>query len=595
MLYHDSHDPAYRSPVNPLPCGEKLTLGFLCDESDTVLLRTWDGSEQILPMEAVGENRFEVTLKVPEEPMLFWYDFIIPRSGDTARYGNNPEQLGGVGQYWPHQPPSYQVTVYDPGYKTPEFLREGIMYQIFPDRFAKGQGAREDRKEAIAQAHPEATFHESWEERPALDPDPENGDNRALDFFGGTLEGIREKLPYLARLGVTVIYLNPVFRARTNHRYDTGDYQQIDPILGTEEDFRSLSREAEILGIHLVTDGVFSHTGADSRYFNRYGRYDSLGAFQSQESPYSSWYTFEEFPGKYRSWWGFYTLPAINKDNPEYRRYLLNPEDGVLPGWVKKGSSGWRLDVVDELPMDLVRQMRSAVKQASPDATLIGEVWEDASNKISYGQTRSYCLGDSLDSVMNYPLRRGIIDFFTGKSDSEALCRLIRHQREVYPAPFLYSLMNLLSSHDRVRALNAMAGYDREGAIQLPREEAAKIHLNPQEKTLAKKRFLSALTLICALPGIPCLYYGDEIGMEGMADPWNRGPMAWNHRDPRLYAAVKAVLSRRKASPMLQRGYLDLKALDPDTLEIRRYGVEGLDPFGQALEGEEVTVRISRK
>ena len=285
MLFHDSHSARYRSPLGAVKAGDALTIRFWCDESDTVILRTWDGQEHQYPMTAIGKDHFEVTITVPQTPMLYWYDFIIPRQYDMARYGNAEDQLGGVGCYYPDQPVSYQVTVYDPAYKTPEYLRTGVVYQIFPDRFFKDANGQKGRMKKIAAAHPEATFHENWNEKPTLNPDPANGDNMALDFFGGTLRGIKQKLDYIQSLGANVIYLNPIFRARTNHRYDTGSYEEVDPILGDTEAFEELTAAAKKRGMHIMLDGVFSHTGADSQYFNRFGRYENVGAYQSKESP----------------------------------------------------------------------------------------------------------------------------------------------------------------------------------------------------------------------------------------------------------------------------------------------------------------------
>ncbi len=595
MLYHDSHSARYRSPLGAIKAGEKLTIRFWCDESDTVILRTWDGQEQQYPMTAIGDDHFEATVTVPETPMLFWYDFIIPREYDTAHYGNAYDQLGGVGCYYEHQPVSYQVTVYDPAYMTPEYLRKGVVYQIFPDRFYRDASGSKGRVKKIAAAHPEATFHDEWNERPTLNLDPANGDNMALDFFGGTLKGIRQKLDYIQSLGANVIYLNPIFRARTNHRYDTGSYEEVDPILGTTEDFIQLTEAAKKRGMHVMLDGVFSHTGADSQYFNRFGRYDSVGAYQSPDSPYADWFTFEKFPDKYKSWWGFYTLPAVDKSNPVYRQYLLNDENGVFPEWVKRGACGWRLDVADELPMDLLREMRTAIKNVDPESVLLGEVWEDASNKVSYGTPRSYVLGDTLDSVMNYPLRRGVIDFFNGVIDAYQLQRVILNQQEVYPAPFYYALMNLLGSHDRVRILNALCGYDRAGAIQMERTEAGKVTLTDHQLETAKKRYHEAIKLLCALPGAPTVYYGDEIGMTGMADPWNRAPMAWDFADEALRASIAELLNDRRNSPVLQTGHLRVEAADADTLIITRFTEDGKDVFGDPIEGEERVVRVSRK
>ncbi len=594
MLYHDSHQSRYREPLGALKTGDTVHLRFLCDESDAVTLRTWDGSERRIPM-VKGENGlFEASVTLPETPMLFWYDFIIHRPEGDLRYGNSWNQLGGEGCITFEQPASYQITVYDPAYQTPEYIRHGVVYQIFPDRFFRDEAGMEGREEKVAAAHPEATFHQEWNERPTLDLDPETSDNRALDFFGGTLRGIAEKLDDLKALGVSILYVNPVFRARTNHRYDTGSYEEIDPILGDDAAFDHLIAQAEKRGMKVMLDGVFSHTGSDSLYFNRFGRYDTLGAYQSEESPYYPWYSFEEHPHRYRTWWGFQTLPTVNKDNETYRQYLLNPQDGILPRWVKRGACGWRLDVADELPMAMLRDMRKAIRGVREDAVLLGEVWEDASNKVAYGQQRCYCLGDTLDSVMNYPLRRAIIDFFTGVCNAGHLRRVILHQQEVYPVPFLYSLMNLLGSHDRVRILNAMAGYDREGAAQMDRTEASRIYLDKDTRNAAKAKVLEAIRLLCALPGAPTIYYGDEIGMQGMADPWNRAPMDWDHADDQMRSQVQQLLNQRLETPMLQTGWLDVETDGDDALIIRRYAVGGKDAFGQPIEGDDLTVRISR-
>ena len=365
MLYHDSYDEAYRRPVGAIKAGGALCLRMRCDEGDSVTLRTWDGAEARIPMTRIENDLFETTIRVPETPMLFWYDFIISRPDGDVRYGTSYDQLGGVGAVYEGQPSSYQVTVYDPAYQTPEYLRKGVIYQIFPDRFMRDKSGMRGRVRKARAAHPEATFHQSWDELPTLDTDEQNGDNRAVDFFGGTLSGITQQLEYLQAMGVSVLYINPIFRARTNHRYDTGSYEEIDPILGDDAAFDDLVQAAGERGMRVMLDGVFSHTGADSMYFNRYGRYDTVGAYQSKDSPYFDWYHFDSFPDGYASWWGFYTLPAVNKQNESYRRYLLNPVSGVLPGWVKRGACGWRLDVVDELPMDMVADMRKAIKGAA--------------------------------------------------------------------------------------------------------------------------------------------------------------------------------------------------------------------------------------
>ncbi len=594
MLYHDSHSAYYRYPVGAIPAGGTLRLRFQCNEAAHVSLRTWDGEEKHIPMQNIGNDHFETTLTVPGAPMLFWYDFVIHRPHDEARYGTSFDQLGGVGAYYHGQPQSYQVTVYDPSFDTPTYLRNGIAYQIFPDRYFRDANGIKGRIRKVKTAHPDATFHENWNEAPTLDINPENHDNRALDFFGGTLRGIAQKLEMLKEMGVTVLYLNPIFRAQSNHRYDTGSYEEIDPILGDDAAFEVLIKEAKKLGMKVLLDGVFNHTGSDSQYFNKLGHYESLGAYQSKESPYFDWYHFDEFPIRYRTWWNFDTLPAVNANHPAYRHYLNNDDTGVIPGWVKRGACGWRLDVVDELPMDLVAEMRQSIKKVDDEAILLGEVWEDASNKIAYGVQRCYCLGDTLDSVMNYPLRRAVIDFFTGVINAHEIRRVILHQQEVYPAPFYYSLMNLLGSHDRLRILNAMVGYDRQGVPAMDREEAGKLVLGKKELKVAKKRYLSAMKLLCALPGMPTVYYGDEIGMTGMPDPWCRAPMAWDDQDEALKESLSKMLWHRQKHPLLQTGFLEVEAEDDDTLIIRRFSIAGKDVFGDKLTNKEQSIKITR-
>lgn len=584
MLLHDSHNPFYRSPLGALPCGASLRLRFSCDFAQSVQVRTWNGGESFHSMALEGETTYTAELVVPSSPMLWWYDFLIHTENTVLRYGNAYDQLGGEGALYEGSPASFQVTVYDPAFTTPEYLRHGIIYQIFPDRFFHASSASISTRTDIH-------LHEQWDEAPLVCPDPRSGDNMALDFFGGNLNGITEKLLYLKDLGVTLLYLNPVFQARSNHKYDTGDYTCIDPMFGTEEDFKRLCREAESLGVRILLDGVFSHTGEDSAYFNRYGTYDSLGAYQNPDSPYFSWFTFQEYPSRYKSWWGIPSLPEVRKDEPSYQAFLFDSRQGIVPRWLKAGASGWRLDVADELPMDFIKKLRRAAKAAKQDAAVLGEVWENASNKVAYGQPRSYCLGDSLDSVMNYPLREGIISFLTGHSPASQLARLIRHQQEVYPAPFLYSLMNLLGSHDRARIVNVLAGC--EGS-HLSREERANLRLSPEEYLLGTERFLKGLQILCALPGAPALYYGDEAGMQGTADPFNRGTFPWGREDQKLQSAVKGLLHRRKSSPVLQTGFLEVSAPKEDTLRIRRYVENGRDALGNPAENGEEIVEVRR-
>ena len=574
MVRHDSRDPLYRTPSGARPTGSDVILRCRADDARAVTLRLWwDDGEIRRPMTASprGAGLFEIRLTLPEQSGLLWYYFIVDFDGETRLYGNADDRLGGEGRLYDHEPPSFQLTVYDEEFDTPRWMREGLLYQIMPDRFAaRGKNA------------PEAGWlHEKWDEPPAIHVDPHTHDNRADDFFGGNFRGVMDRLDYLKELGVTAIYFNPIFRARSNHKYDTGDYETIDPSFGTREDFEALCGRARALGIRILLDGVFSHTGSDSRYFNRLGRYDSLGAYQSLESPYASWYRFKRWPDEYDCWWGFETLPTVNKSDESYRRYILTGENAIVKRWLRRGASGWRLDVADELPVPFLRTLRKSVKSVDPDAAVLGEVWEDASNKVAYGQLRCYCLGDTLDSVMNYPLREGLIGFLLGEIDAYALKRRLDALYENYPAPFAAALMNLLGSHDKARVINRLSGAEPENR---PREQRAFTPLSDAEYERGKRRFIKAWRFLCAMPGMPCLYYGDEAGAQGGDDPFCRGTYPWGHEDRALMEEIKRANHARLKSRAAQNGSLELIAPDADTLTVvRRY------------ESDELRVTLDRR
>ena len=581
QLYHDSHSILYRSPQGAAVCKSRVSLRLHASgEVRSVLLRFYDGSEKWIPMEKGVNGWFSVSVDMPEIPILCWYDFRAEDTDGNIRvYGAPEDGLGGEGIYSGMR--AWQITVYSADYETPEWMRKGIMYQIFPDRFY-----------ASGEAHPrreECYYHKNWNETPILMPEG-GDDNCARDFFGGDLKGIEEKLPHLAKLGVTVLYLNPIFQARSTHRYDTADYMQIDSHMGTNEDFTRLCEKAKEYDIRLMLDGVFSHTGEDSIYFNRFGRFPTVGACQSTQSPYYPWYQFTSFPDRYACWGGIQTLPAMNKDNQSLQDFLLG-DDGVARFWLGKGASGWRLDVADELPMNCLRRLRKSVKSKNPDAVVLGEVWEDASHKEAYGEMRCYCQGDTLDSVMNYPLREAALDFLTGKKDAKALRRLIMSQKENYPAPFYYSLMNLAGSHDRPRAINTLCGRTWEELKPVLRGSQ---RLTDEEYNLGAKRYVKMMQLLCALPGIPCVYYGDERGLQGGSDPFCRGTFPWDGGNLDMEEKIREILWQRRNSPALQTGRLLVEAPDDDTIRIIREITGGKDVFGKPAANEKVIVETRR-
>ncbi len=395
------------------------------------------------------------------------------------------------------------------------------MYQIFPDRFYFS-GEEKDIKRK------DFTRNKDWYALPVWQPN-EHGEITNSDFFMGDLKGIARKLDYLQQIGVSCIYLNPIGEAYSNHRYDTGDYSHVDPILGTEDDFRELCALAKERGIHVINDGVFSHTGADSVYFNRYGRYGDGGAYRDMNSPYYSWYKFNEWPDNYHSWWGFYTLPEVNETDPAFNEYI-NGENGIIRKYMRLGNSGWRLDVADELPDEFMVNLRNSVKEENPEALIVGEVWEDASNKESYGARRKFLLGEQLDTVMNYVFRGAILDFCRGQ-DARYTMASIMSVIENYPRPVLRVLMNSLSTHDTERALTIVAGEplnDRDRAWQAAQK------LSPEKRKMGIKLMKIASAMQYTLPGFPCVYYGDEAGMEGYRDPFNRCCYPWGKENKEL-------------------------------------------------------------
>ncbi|MCM1115433.1 MAG: glycoside hydrolase family 13 protein [Clostridium sp.] len=416
----------------------------------------------------------------------------------------------------------FQQTVYDKDFKTPDFLKGGIIYQIFPDRFYNSKAEKRNV--------PDTRVMRQWGDEPYWKEEQMNGiwNN---DYFGGDLKGIEEKLPYISQLGVSCIYINPVFEAHSNHRYDTADYEKIDSLLGDEEDLKSLCKTAkEQYNISIILDGVFSHTGCDSKYFNMYNRYNSVGAYNSKESPYYSWYKFIDYPDNYHSWWGIRLLPEVIEEDENYRDYICG-KDGILRKWLRCGISGWRLDVADELPDIFLDDLRKAVKEENENAVIIGEVWEDATNKFAYGERRRYLLGAQLDSVMNYPFADAVLNFVRF-GHGEHFFNQIMSIIENYPPQVLNVLMNHIGTHDTERAITRLAGPDNEGRDRQWQYEHNALSQVDYQRGVSMMKMASLIQF--TLPGVPSIYYGDEIGMQGMKDPFNRAAMDWDNPNTEL-------------------------------------------------------------
>ena len=532
-IEHNSREKIYRSPFGAVTCGTEVRIRLAVDDigipNAVRLVCIEDGKdERRIDMPYLfslsSYNIYSVNVKMPDTAGLIWYYFELETGGGTIYYGNNDEGLGGVGKISFHKPArSFQITVYNKHYKTPEWFKKGIAYQIFVDRFKNGNADGHflgDRKDIIKR---------NWGDRPFYKAEQFGGEYKSNDFYGGNLLGVIEKLPYLQDLGVTVLYLNPIFKANSNHKYDTGSYEEIDPMFGDEETFKLLCKEAKQRGIRIILDGVFNHTGSDSQYFNKDGKYDSVGAYQSQESPYYPWFNFMEWPNVYESWWGMQTLPQVNERNKEYREYILSGEDAIIKKWLRAGASGWRLDVVDEMPDFFVQELRENVKSVDKDAVIIGEVWEDASNKIAYGERRKYFMGDELDSVMNYPMRNALIDAALGKITSKQLDTRLMSLKENYPRPAYYSLLNIISSHDVERIMTLMG--DVPSRHEVDRDYQANFKLDGYALSVAKDRATLVMGMLMTMPGVPCIFYGDEVGVQGYGDPFCRLCMPWGRFD----------------------------------------------------------------
>ena len=537
QFYYNPLDRACKSYTGAFPTDTAVTFriywkgdGAMPDHLDARLVLSRDGEERkpiSMDRQSYG---YSVTLRFHQTGLYFYY----------FRIGDDYFGCGALrrGSFMPLKNlVSWQITVYDKQYRTPDWMKGGVMYQIFPDRFYKAGDL------PIAQGK---ILRGDWGGLPNYRPN-EFGKVLNNDFFGGNLAGITEKLDYLHDLGVTVIYLNPIFEAYSNHRYDTGDYLKIDPLLGETKDLDNLVSEGKARGLHIVLDGVFNHTGSDSRYFNRYNHYDSVGAYQSPYSPYFDWYTFHSYPDSYDSWWGIETLPAVNETSPSYQEFIFG-ENGVLKTWLKHGIGGYRLDVADELPDFFLEKLRKAVKDCNSEAVIIGEVWEDASNKIAYSKRRKYLQGHELDSVMNYPLKDAIISYVLSgntKQLRETIDLLIDH----YPKQTLDVLMNILGTHDTSRILTVLSGKTCSN-----KDEMAVTFLTEREKALAKMKLMMAAVLQFTLPGIPCIFYGDENGMEGFIDPFCRRCYDWTKSDNELIAFYKQLGKIRQNNKVFRDG-----------------------------------------
>ena len=572
-ILFDSKISQFKTPFGTLTPGQNCTLHIHIPSTVqatavTCLIRNEDQSPALsVPMEYQKKKGaydiFGGRFSFQTVGLYFYHFRIDTKTGSFSLYKQGDNTNMEQGDLW-------QVSCIPADFTTPDWAKCALMYQIFPDRF------RQSGKCDLTGKLQPYTVHKHWDEEVDWKPTPE-GLVLNNDFFGGNFKGITEKMGYLASLGVEILYLNPVSKSFSSHRYDTGDYKTPDPMLGTAEDFSAMCNAAHSHGIKVILDGVYSHTGSDSLYFDKKKSFGGKGAYCTKDSPFYPWFSFLQYPDRYRCWWDFDTLPTVNKMEPSFVDYIITGKDSVVAHWLKLGADGFRLDVVDELPNEFVALLKKRIREIRKDALLVGEVWEDASNKSAYDVRRRYFVDGVLDSAMNYPFRTAILNFMRGWDDGRGLRNVVMTIAENYPPQVFCCNMNMLGTHDTPRILTALVD-DYEGS----REENAKRKLSRSMREEATERLYMASFLQYTLPGMPSLYYGDEAGMEGCKDPFNRRTYPWGHEDQDLLSHFRRLGLLRK-HPVLRTG----------DIEFFQAGEHRLG-FSRSLDGKKLRVYLNR-
>lgn len=574
-----TEDGGTRDHIGALRRGERVHLTVKLPRTvgaaGVVLRIRADGCEEYtdLPFEYAGDPReilhdiYGLSL-APDNFMsddvdhgLFYYEFLLLRGIDTlfSSTENNVDITFGR-----ESGARFRMLVYGNDFKTPSWLGGSVMYHIFVDRFCRGSEPCEPPRVG--------SINDDWRDGVPQYAEYPGGEVANNIFFGGNLYGVIEKLPYLISLGVGVIYLSPIFSAASNHKYDTADYLGVAAEFGGERALLLLLERAHDVGIRVILDGVFNHTGDDSVYFDKYHRYGD-GAWDDPESPYRNWYHFKENAADgelpYAAWWGIPILPKLNLTVPSCRDFFIG-NGGVCEKYIKLGCDGWRLDVADELPDDFLCGLRDRVKGASPDAAVIGEVWENAADKISYGQRRNYFGGRQLDSVMNYPLRSALLGY-AETADAEFLADELRDIYSSYPRPAADVLMNIIGTHDTERVLTLIGAPQRirelDGEGNAARS-AFKLTVEERAEAIKKLKLISVIQY--TVYGFPCVYYGDEVGMEGAGDPFCRRPMVWDERVSEELQTHYRRLGKIRRNPVFDRGEFDVLHAEGGYIEFLR-------------------------
>ena len=560
-ILYDSKQLQFKNPFGTLQPEQECTLHIhIPTQIQTTAVEcvvNWEDGRPALTFGLTLEKQagpydvFSGSFSLPEKGLYFYFFRITTVTGSFRLFKYGDDTNMEAGDCW-------QISCIPADFVTPDWAKGAVIYQVFPDRFYKSGSC-----DLTGKLEP-YTVHKKWNEEVDWRPN-EKGEVLNNDFYGGNFRGITEKMDYIASLGTEILYLNPISKSFSSHRYDTGDYKTPDPMLGTMDDFRALCDAAHARNIKVVLDGVYSHTGSDSLYFNRKGSFPGIGAYQSKTSPYYHWFSFQQWPNRYTCWWDFDTLPTVNKMNPDFLNYVIEDEDSVVAYWLRNGADGFRLDVVDELPTEFVLKLKQRIRAIRPDALLIGEVWEDASNKSAYGIRRRYFVDGILDSAMNYPYRTAILNFARGWDSGAGLKNAVMTIAENYPPQVLACNMNMLGTHDTPRILTALVD-NFEGS----REQQAERFLSRSQLAQAHERLVLASFLQYMLPGCPSLYYGDEAGMEGHKDPFNRRTYPWGREDRELLAHFRRLGALRKENPALRYGDVNFFRADHQMVGFKR-------------------------
>ena len=511
----------------------------------------WRDRESIL-----DEYSFDIPLSTLQKGLYFFRFKVLSPLGNTHSHKCDSEIFfnGDSDTYG-----MLQLTVCDFKYPKPSDIYGGIIYHVFVDRFNRGGDVKIPEYLHLVDG--------KWERIPEY-PEYPGARLKNNTIYGGTLNGITEKLDYLSSLGVSAIYLSPIFKSVSNHKYDTADYMTVDESFGGDSALKELLSACKEKGIRLILDGVFNHTGADSIYFNKNSRFDSVGAYQSKASEYFDWFDFKSYPDEYTCWWDIDILPRINPDKSICREYFTG-NNGVISKYRDMGVYGFRLDVADELSDDFISDIKSKLA-ISGESILYGEVWEDASNKIAYDTRKQYYLGNELDGVMNYPLRKGIIDYVI-KQDATALRYALCEVMQNAPDRIMHAQMNLLGTHDTERILTVFGGEDSNGKTN---DYLVGKRMTSDEYSLAVRRLCAAYTVIATLPGVPTVFYGDEAGLEGYHDPFNRMPYPWDEECNELLSHYRKVGKIRRANSVYKCGAFTIHTITDKLLIFSRQGKE---------------------